>query len=557
MQKNCRQCSTAFEITEDDLSFYDRVSPVFNGKKESIPAPGLCPDCRFRERLAWRAELHVFQRKSDLSGASILSYFPPEAPCKVFSLLEWYEDTWNGLDSGRPFDFSRPFFPQFQELTRVVPLPAASVDYSENSEYVNSASWNKNCYLIAGANHNEDCYYGNFINNSRSCVDCNFIDHCEICYECIDCAKCYNLRYSQDCSNCSDSSFLFSCRNCNHCFGSVNLAGKQYVFFNEALSKDEYEKRLKSVELRRRSKVEESEKFFRIHRLKFPHRSIIGEMNEDVSGNVILRSRNAHDCYDVSDLEDCRFCAWLHHGKHCYDCYAWGFTAEESYANMEVGADSYHVLFSLMIYNGTNVYYSWNCRSSCKDVFGCVSLKRNQYCILNKQYSKEEYESLVPKIIEHMRKTGEWGEFFPYAICPLAYNQTIANDYFPLSREEAQALGARWKDEVSSPPPKDTVEILDLIDDASEGICEKTLCCEVSGKPFKIIPQEYRFYKEHGIPLPGRGFFARHEARLKKRNPRKLWNRECAKCRKPIETSYCPDRPEIVYCENCYLKEVY
>jgi len=31
-----------------------------------------------------------------------------------------------------------------------------------------------------------------------------------------------------------------------------------------------------------------------------------------------------------------------------------------------------------------------------------------KYCILNKQYSKEEYEELVPKIIEHMQKTGEW-----------------------------------------------------------------------------------------------------------------------------------------------------
>jgi hypothetical protein len=26
-----------------------------------------------------------------------------------------------------------------------------------------------------------------------------------------------------------------------------------------------------------------------------------------------------------------------------------------------------------------------------------------EYCILNKQYTKEEYEILVPKIIEHMK----------------------------------------------------------------------------------------------------------------------------------------------------------
>ena len=32
------------------------------------------------------------------------------------------------------------------------------------------------------------------------------------------------------------------------------------------------------------------------------------------------------------------------------------------------------------------------------------SLRNKSYCILNKQYTKEEYEELVPKIIEHMMK---------------------------------------------------------------------------------------------------------------------------------------------------------
>ena len=31
----------------------------------------------------------------------------------------------------------------------------------------------------------------------------------------------------------------------------------------------------------------------------------------------------------------------------------------------------------------------------------------------------------------------------------------------------------------------------------------------------------------------------------------------CQNCKKEFETSYAPDRPEIVYCESCYNKEVY
>jgi hypothetical protein len=295
---------------------------------------------------------------------------------------------------------------------------------------------------------------------------------------------------------------------------------------------------------------------------------MIGEMNEDVTGNGILRSRRAHNCFDVSDLEDCRNCGWLHQAKNCHDCYAWGFTAEESYRCMEVGAGSYHVLFSLMTYNGADVLYSWNCRLGCKNVFGCVSLKHNQYCILNKQYTKEEYEELVPKIIEHMRRTPlrspngssagqEWGEFFPFAVCPLAYNQTIAQDYFPLTKAQATMLGARWKDEEPMPQRQDLAVPPDSIEEVQDDVCGQTFRCESTGKPFKIIPQELRFLRERGIPLPAKSFTARHRNRFLQRNPRKLWNRACAKCQKPIATSYSPERPEIVYCEECFLKEVY
>jgi CxxC-x17-CxxC domain-containing protein len=59
------------------------------------------------------------------------------------------------------------------------------------------------------------------------------------------------------------------------------------------------------------------------------------------------------------------------------------------------------------------------------------------------------------------------------------------------------------------------------------------------------------------IPIPHNCFDCRHKARMALRNPRRLWSRTCAKCGTAISTSYSPDRPEIVYCEECYLKEVY
>ncbi|MBI1812385.1 hypothetical protein HYR82_01210 [Candidatus Peregrinibacteria bacterium] len=555
MLQSCKHCKQTFEITDDDLTFYDEVSPVLGGKKFTIPPPEICPQCRAQERYVWRPELHVFLRRSDCSGKQILSMYPPVADCKAYAPDEWWSDAWNPLDFGSEFDFNRPFFEQFRELLRTVPVMSVSVDANENCDYVNSASWNRNCYLISGANHNEDCYYGNFVNYCRDCIDCSFLDHCELCYECIDCAKCYNLRESQNCSNCSDSAFLYSCRGCKHCFGSVNLAEREHVFLNEQLSKEDYERRIAGLELHRRSRVAEAKTFFNVHRLRYPHRYMVGEMNEDVTGNGILRSRRAHDCYDVSDLEDCKYCAWFHQSKNCMDCYAWGFPSEECYSCMEAGGGCNRVLFSCVTYNGSNVLYCYQSKSA-HDVFGCVSMRRNSYCVLNKQYSKEKYELLVPKIIEHMQRTGEWGKFFPMSLCPLSYNQTIAQDYVPITKERALSLGAKWSDEKAAASVTNET-IPDSIHDTDASICEKVLTCSATNKPYKMIPQEFQFYKQNDIPVPDRAFFQRHEARLKKRNPRQLWNRSCMKCRRVMRTSFAPERPEKIYCEECYLKEIH
>ncbi len=556
MAKICKQCGEAFETTQQDLAFLEEISPVFNGKKEVIPPPTLCPDCRTRQRIIWRPELHLHYRKSDKSGAQILSMFPQDAPCTVWSTEEWWSDDWDAMRYGQDMDLARPFFEQFREVFSNTPLPSISVSRAGNvnSDYVNSASYLKNCYLLAGANYNEDCQYGNFVNHCKDCMDCSFVDHCELCHECIDCTKCYDLRYCQQCTNCSNSAFLFGCRNCHDCFGSVNITDKAYVFLNEQLTKEEYEKRLAALELHRRTRVKEADAYFRQHRLRYPHRFMIGEMNENATGNGILRSKNVTNSFDVSELEDCSNCAWLHQAKSCMDCYAWGFTAEECYQCLEVGDHSSRARMSVVVYHGVDLFYCNNCRG-CEHCFGCVSLRNAKHCILNKQYTKEEYERVVPQLIAHMRETKEWGEFFPFSVCPISYNESIAQDYFPLDESRARALGARWTNvrlEPGQPTP-----IPDSIRDCGDDIVGKTLTCAATGKSYKLTPQEFGFYKRKEIPAPDTCFFARHRERFLRRNPRHLWKRPCMKCGMEMKTSFAPERPEIVYCETCYQKEVY
>lgn len=72
-----------------------------------------------------------------------------------------------------------------------------------------------------------------------------------------------------------------------------------------------------------------------------------------------------------------------------------------------------------------------------------------------------------------------------------------------------------------------------------------------------MVKQELGFYIENAIPLPDKHPDVRHLDRMKKRNPRELYERPCAACGKTMICAYDPSDPRKVYCEECYKKEVY
>ena len=161
----------------------------------------------------------------------------------------------------------------------------------------------------------------------------------------------------------------------------------------------------------------------------------------------------------------------------------------------------------------------------------------------------------------------KYGEFFPIELSPFGYNETSAQEYFPLTKEQALEQGYSWKD----PEPRNyqidikTADLPDNIKDVKDDIVGKVIECGHKGacneqctEAFRIIEPELAFHRRMNLPLPRLCPNCRHYQRLKQRNPLKLWKRQCQApgCANTFETSYAPDRPEIVYCEGCYLKEV-
>lgn len=523
------------------------LSPLISGTKYNLPLPKLSPESRLQRRLNWRTEFNFFKRKSDFSGKNLISQFPNNSLSPVYSLEEWLSDAWDPLNYGITYDINRSFFEQFKILNFSVPKPALGVSNSENCEYTNSSGYNKNCYLIASSSHNEHCFFGLHLQRSYHCFDCSFVFDCSFCYECIDCINCNELQYSWNCKDCSNSYFLHSCRNCQDCFGSVNLVNKKYVFFNQQLDKQTYLSRLNSLQLGSYSNLSKVKELFESHRLKYPHSHFIGESNEKVIGNNIHHSKNLWFCFDATHLQDCRYCIWLHKATDCMDCYSWGMPSELCYECVACGDHCTNCLFSASCIACNNVLYSSNLRN-CSNCFGCVSLKRKEYCVFNKQYNKADYFELVSLIISRMIKNNEWGEFFPFGTSDSFYNYSIAQLYFPLDRQKAESIGANWCDELGA-IPSETVKISDHIKDIQDDLTKKILTCCKSQKTYKLIAHELKFYHQYNIPIPRLSPEQRNSDRILRRLPRKLWKRKCDITGKEVYSAYSTERKEII-CES-------
>ena len=231
------------------------------------------------------------------------------------------------------------------------------------------------------------------------------------------------------------------------------------------------------------------------------------------------------------------------------------------YQCVACGDNAYNLKFcTTCATNNADLEYCGHC-TGCKNCFGCAGMRKKQHCILNKQYSKKEYENTRKKLIKHMEKHGEWGEYFPKQFCPFGYNETLAAEYFPLTKKEALARGYRWRDPVDEKPKVEKVipvkKLPQSIEDIPDDILHWAVTCEETDRPFRIIKQELDFYRQMQIPVPHFHPDERHRRRMELRPSRVFYDRTCDKCGKEIQTTYGPQRPEIVYCEECYLSEVY
>ncbi len=549
--KKCNKCQQNFTLEQDDFSFYEKMK---------VPVPGVCPDCRFKMRALWRNEISLYTGLCAKTGESLITMYNPKNKYNVVSHEYYSSDNWDGRQYFLEYDYNKSFNQQLDNLIKSVPKSPTYLSRGDgpniNSNYSNYAGGLKNCYFVFNSGPLEESMYVRGIRSSREVVDSYFGIQMELCYESVNCPQSSKVIYGQDSSNCVDCFFIKNCSGLTNCFSCVNLRNKNNCWFNEQLTNEEYQKRKNKV-IGSYFKFTETRKQFEEFCFKFPDRENHNIKTQDSLGDYLTECKNIKNSFEIAKSENCKFLFSSKDIKDSIGTVGFGFKSENLLECTAVGYSS-NVIGSCSVTNSQNILYS-HMLHNCHDCIGCDGLKNAEYCILNKQYTKEEYEKLKEHIIKELTDLGIHGLMMPAEIAPFAYNETIAQDNMPLTKEEAITQGFRWEDDIQMTKGKETLQpedILDHINDIKDDIISEILKCVDCDRNYKITEQELLFYRKMTLPIPRKCFFCRHKDRIKRRGPYKFWDRKCDNCGKDIKTNYAPDRKEIIYCEKCYQQEV-
>ncbi|MFH0806740.1 MAG: hypothetical protein V1885_03395 [Candidatus Brennerbacteria bacterium] len=541
--KICQNCHGSFTIEPDDFGFYQRLD---------LPAPFRCPKCEWQYLLAFWIFGRFRISVSALSGKRIITALPESVPFPIYERDEFVSDAWDPLSYGRDHDPRRPFLTRLLELQASVPHPHQTGIKNVNCDWTDDVWESRDAYLTRSGLGMESvsyCYRAFYCKNS---IDLTYCFNTEHSYDCLHCFNGYGLKYSFNCRACINSAFLYDCRNCTDCFMCWNLRNKQYHILNQPYSKEDYLVKIKEFDVRSYAVVEQLRKEFWEHiRNDATHRADYNFLNSRSTGNFLTEDKNCHKCYFLDKSENCRYCFRGLGSKD--NIYIMGSVGEKC-GRGSLDQWGYENVCNLYTSYCRYSAYLDNCEE-CEHCFGCVGLRKRSYCVLNKQYSKEQYEELVLHIKSQMKATNEWGLFFPLAGAYSGYNYSLAHLMFPKFREEALAFGAKW-DEL----PHDghvgvrSEDLPDRIDGVQDELTKQRIICAATKLSYNIAPHELQFYREHGVPLPREHFDWRTFKRFK---PLALMvdlqREECVYCGKEIEHYYSPELGfRKVACVECY-----
>ena len=518
--------------------------------------PTLCFFCRIKLHFSFWLFGKFRKGTSDLSGENLITVLPEKTRYPIYTLTEWHSDRWDAMSYGIEYDPRVSFLEQLQNLQEKIPHPHQNGSKNTGCDWCDDVWNSKNCYLSRSMEGCEDLLYSYRNLWVKNSIDVTICFNSEKCYDCGDCHHSYKLFHSRHSRDCIESSFLYDCRNCQNCFMCWNLRNKSYCIENVQYTKEAYEEKLKSFSLDSYKSIESLKKRFQeLAAKEAVHRENFNLKAYNSSGNYLVDVKDCQNCNTVNDSEDCANCIRGMKEKSNIDANGCWYT--ELSGNCAGCVGGYALRYSAWSSSRYSEYL--DLCIECEYCFGCVGLKKKKYCILNKQYSKDEYEKLREKIITDMKKRGEYGKFLPYSMSAGPFNFSTSFLYFPeTKKEDILKFGGYWEDvnesHIAGMP---TRELPDSIKDVSDTIVTQALICPETGWRFNVTKNELIFYRENNIPLPRYHFDVRTKNHLKYLTVLRSYTYKCFYCKKDIMAYYPPEWGyKKIACEECYKQNI-
>ncbi len=396
------------------------------------------------------------------------------------------------------YEYTGNFFGDLASLQKITPLPCVRQygTYS-NSIYSDTNANVENCFLVRCSTWCKNIGYSFVVKKTSDVWNSVKIQNGEgNIYASYSVDNWSNIFYSRCIENSSNIWFSSNLTNCYECILSDNLENKSYVIKNIAYSQEDYLSKKKEI-----LDLKSHFPYFCSRVTWTKYKNINSENIENIIGGThILNGRNG-------------IIVWSPIGtRNIYDALG-TWTLWDYYACADSGVNSEYIYCSVAIVQSSRIFYS-QFLENCSFCIGCIWLKNKSYCILNKQYSKEEWEVKVCEIFASMEADGTLGSFFPASMCPFYFNDTLAyliDDTF--TKEEVEAEWYLWRDE---PIKVDIPEWLEIVNsselDRFQGFREEKWHIDPSilkkgivderWNYYRIVKMEYDFLMKHGLPLP-------------------------------------------------------
>ncbi len=598
----CKWCSKEYPIFDKEKTFLE---------KRNLDFSELCFDCRFRNMLMWRNEKKLYWRKSDKTWKRILSMYSPEYKWKVYNYDEWEQEWWFA-SINIDFNANEDFISNYYKLFLKIPKPWTDIfRTNENINFCNRTWRVKNAYYSFTSFENcEDLYFSNHISESKDIYNSTRADTSILVYESTFVYNSYKIFFCDNINNSKEIYFSYELKDCEECIFCSNLVGKKYMIYNKEYKKEEYEN-IKSNLKQNMSSYQKLENMvieYETSKIKILKKWINNIWSENVIWNKLNNSNNCILCHNILGWDNCFNSIWWFpaNEKNIFNSY-WFWAVE----NMNLSMWNWpwnNLYFTINIEDSDNIYFSQKIKW-CHYCIWCYGLQNASYHILNKPYSKEEYNELFPKIIENIKNHWHYNDFFSPKHSPFPINDTCIMEEFPINKlreiknynwwdlenysynekiidldwkwiiyilypeknlsdaiidfwwkEKINTLWRNIENEITIPKWLDKItydKIPDNIYDLEESIIEKAIKCKETWRYYRFIKKELDFCKKYSIALPRNHPDNRIDKRRQKSPKLNIELIKCHKCKKETLSVYPEKLWNIVVCEDCYNKEIY